>query len=58
MKPQVPAPTSDGHVDVLATLIALQEQVEQLTAAVAAQQRTLGALTRTRNQRVPHGRGQ
>jgi hypothetical protein len=58
MKPQVPAPITNSGVDVLATLVALQEQVEHLTAAVAAQQRTLDALTRTRNQRVPHDRGQ
>lgn len=33
------------HVDVLAVLASLQEQIEQLTATVEAQQRTLAALT-------------
>ena len=32
-------------VDVLAVLASLQEQIEQLTSAVEAQQRTLDSLT-------------
>ena len=37
-------PATTPHVDVLAVLASLQEQIEQLTATVEAQQRTLTAL--------------
>jgi len=38
-------PVTTPHVDVLAVLASLQEQIEQLTATVETQQRTLAALT-------------
>ena len=35
---------AEPHIDVLAVLASLQEQIEQLTATVEAQQRTLKSL--------------
>lgn len=35
---------TEPHIDVLAVLASLQEQIEQLTATVEAQQRTLDSL--------------
>lgn len=58
MSRQRPAATTGAEVDVLATLVALQEQIEQLTAAVAAHQRTLDTLTRARHMRADDGRGE
>ena len=48
-----PAPPSASPVDVVAILAAMQDQIDDLTAAVEAQQRTIDELIRAQRASGP-----
>jgi len=51
-----PAPPSASPVDVVAILAAMQDQIDDLTAAVEAQQRTIDELVRAKRASGPDRR--